>query len=150
MKKNVIKKRSLTAPKVITYVMLAVWALVVLFPFYWMVLTSVKSYGQYSSETVPQFITMSPTFQNYIDAFTQVDLGGYFLNTVIFTVVTTGLMLFVTVLAAFGFSRLQFKGKNLAFTLFLALMMIPSELVVITNYATITQLELRNSWVMVA
>lgn len=146
MKKNIIKKRTVTAPKVITYVMLAVWALVVLFPFYWMVLTSVKSYGQYSSETVPQFITMSPTFQNYIDAFTQVDLGGYFLNTVIFTVVTTGLMLFVTVLAAFGFSRLQFKGKNLAFTLFLALMMIPSELVVITNYATITQLELRNSF----
>ena len=135
-----------TVLKFITYVLLSIWALVVLFPFYWMILTSVKSYGQYSSETVPQFITLSPTFQNYIDAFTQVDLGGYFLNTVIFTVVTTALMLFVTVLAAFGFSRLQFKGKNLAFTLFLALMMIPSELVVITNYTTITQLELRNSF----
>ena len=146
MKKNVIKKRSLTAPKVITYVMLAVWALVVLFPFYWMILTSVKGYEQYSSETIPQFTTLSPTFQNYIDAFTQVNLGGYFINTVIFTVVTTALMLIVTVLAAFGFSRLNFKGKDLAFTLFLALMMIPSELVVITNYATMTQAGLRNSF----
>ena len=119
------KRRSISARagKVVTYILLAIWALVVLFPFYWMILTSVKSYGQYSSETVPQFITLSPTFQNYIDAFTQVNLGGYFLNTVIFTVVTTALMLAVTVLAAFGFSRLNFKGKDLAFTLFLALMM---------------------------
>jgi len=106
----------------------------------------VKRYGQYSSEIVPQFITLSPTFQNYIDAFTQVNLGGYFINTVIFTVITTALMLTVTVLAAFGFSRLNFKGKDLAFTLFLALMMIPSELVVITNYATMTQAGLRNTF----
>ena len=142
------KRRSISARagKVVTYILLAIWALVVLFPFYWMILTSVKSYGQYSSETVPQFITLSPTFQNYIDAFTQVNLGGYFLNTVIFTVVTTALMLAVTVLAAFGFSRLNFKGKDLAFTLFLALMMIPSELVVITNYATMTQAGLRNTF----
>ena len=142
------KRRSISARagKVVTYILLAIWALVVLFPFYWMILTSVKSYGQYSSETVPQFITLSPTFQNYIDAFTQVHLGGYFLNTVIFTVVTTALMLAVTVLAAFGFSRLNFKGKDLAFTLFLALMMIPSELVVITNYATMTQAGLRNTF----
>lgn len=132
--------------KVITYAFLVFWALVVLFPFYWMILTSLKSYSQYSSEFIPQFITLSPTFQNYLDAFTQVNLGGYFLNTVIFTVITTVLMLIVTVLAAFGFSRLQFKGKNLAFTIFLALMMIPTELVVITNYVTITQLDLRNSF----
>lgn len=134
------------AVKSLTYLFLTFWALVVLFPFYWMILTSVKSYGQYNSEFIPKLFTLSPTFENYIAAFTQVNLGGYFLNTVIFTVITTALMLVVTVLAAFGFSRLQFKGKDLAFTLFLALMMIPNELVVITNYVTITELDLRNTF----
>ena len=134
------------ALKTVTYILLTLWALVVLFPFYWMVLTSVKGYGQYNSEFIPKLFTLSPTLENYIAAFTQVNLGGYFLNTVIFTVITTALMLIVTVLAAFAFSRLQFKGKDLAFTLFLALMMIPSELVVITNYVTITELDLRNTF----
>ena len=73
-------------------------------------------------------------------------LARYFANTIIFTVVTTALMLAVTVLAAFAFARLQFRGKDLTFTLFLALMMIPNELVVITNYVTITNLELRNTF----
>ena len=134
------------ALKAVTYILLTLWARIVLFPFYWMILTSVKGYGQYNSEFIPKLFTLSPTFENYIAAFTQVNLGGYFLNTVIFTVITTALMLVVTVLAAFGFSRLQFKGKDLAFTLFLALMMIPSELVVITNYVTITELDLRNTF----
>ena len=134
------------ALKTVTYILLTLWALVVLFPFYWMVLTSVKGYGQYNSEFIPKLFTLSPTLENYIAAFTQVNLGGYFLNTVIFTVITTALMLILTVLAAFAFSRLQFKGKDLAFTLFLALMMIPSELVVITNYVTITELDLRNTF----
>ena len=134
------------ALKAVTYILLTLWALIVLFPFYWMILTSVKGYGQYNSEFIPKLFTLSPTFENYIAAFTQVNLGDYFLNTVIFTVITTALMLVVTVLAAFGFSRLQFKGKDLAFTLFLALMMIPSELVVITNYVTITELDLRNTF----
>ncbi len=131
---------------IITYVLLSVWAVVVLFPFYWMVLTSVKSYGAYNSEWIPQLFTLSPTLQNYVDAFTAVPLGGYFTNTVIFTVITTALMLIVTVLAAFDFSRLHFRGKELAFTLFLSLMMIPTELVVITNYVTITNMDLRNTF----
>ena len=131
---------------IITYVLLSVWAIVVLFPFYWMVLTSVKSYGAYNSEWIPQLFTLSPTLQNYVDAFTAVPLGGYFTNTVIFTVITTALMLIVTVLAAFAFSRLHFRGKELAFTLFLSLMMIPTELVVITNYVTITNMDLRNTF----
>ena len=132
--------------KTATYILLTFWAIVVLFPFYWMLLTSVKSQGQYNAEFVPKLFTLSPTLENYVFAFTQVNLGQYFLNTVIFSVVTTGLMLIVTVLAAFAFSRLHFKGRDLAFTLFLALMMIPSELVVITNYVTITELNLRNTF----
>jgi len=132
--------------RTVTYCFLTVWAVLVLFPFYWMLLTSVKSYGAYSSEFIPAFFTLEPTFQNYIDAFTAVPLGGYFVNTVIFTLATTALMLIVTVLAAFAFARLNFKGKDLAFTAFLALMMIPSELVVITNFVTITDWGLRNSF----
>ena len=132
--------------KGVTYVLLTLWAILVLFPFYWMVLSSVKSYSSYNSEWIPKLYTLSPTLQNYADAFTQVPLGGYLLNTVIFTVITTAIMLFVTVLAAYAFARLNFKGKNLVFTLFLSLMMIPTELVVITNYVTITNLDLRNTF----
>ena len=116
---------------------LVLWAILVLFPFYWMLLTSVKSYGSYSSEFVPKLFTLHPTLENYASAFSQVPLSGYFLNTVIFTVITTALMLFVTILAAFAFSRLRFPGRDLIFAAFLALMMIPSELVVITNFVTI-------------
>lgn len=130
----------------ITYVLLTIWAIVVLFPFYWMVLTSVKSYGEYNSEYIPKFFTLSPTFENYQSAFTAVPLADYLLNTLIFTVATTAIMLVVTVLAAFAFARLQFRGKDLVFTLFLALMMIPSELVIITNFVTITELDMRNTF----
>ena len=134
------------ARKTITYVLLTVWAVIVLFPFYWMVLTSVKSYGAYNSEYIPQFFTLAPTLQNYIDAFTAVPLAKYFLNTLIFTLSTTAIMLVVTVLAAFAFARLNFRGRDLAFTIFLSLMMIPNELVVITNFVTITNLDLRNTF----
>lgn len=132
--------------KIITYALLTIWALVVLFPFYWMLLTSVKSYSAYNSEYIPQLFTLSPTLQNYVDAFTAVPLARYFVNTLVFTVVTTAVMVVVTVLAAFAFARLEFRGRQLAFTAFLALMMIPNELVIITNYVTITNLELRNTF----
>ena len=132
--------------KTVTYLLLTFWAVMVLFPFYMMMLTSVKSYSAYNSEWIPQLYTLSPTLQNYVDAFTQVPLARYFVNTIIFTAATTAIMMVVTVLAAFAFARLNFKGKDLAFTLFLSLMMIPSELVVITNYVTITNADLRNSF----
>ena len=169
-------RKKARAGKTGTYIFLTFWALVVLFPFYWMLLTSVKSYGSYNAEHIPKLFTLSPTLQNYADAFTSVPLGKYLLNTLIFTVVTTALMmvvitlaayafarlsfpgknlvftfflslmLIVTVLAAYGFARLNFKGKDLVFALFLSLMMIPAELVMITNYATITQWGMRNSF----
>ena len=139
-------KRRRRAFNVFIYVMLALWAVMVLFPFYWMILTSFKSYSSYNSEYVPKFFTLSPTIQNYIDAFTAVPLAKYFLNTLIFTVITTAIMLVVTILAAYAFARMNFPGKNLVFSLFLALMMIPSELVVITNFTTITNLDMRNTF----
>ena len=130
----------------IIYTLLGIWAVIVLFPFYWMILTSVKSYGSYNAEHLPSFFTLSPTLQNYADAFTTVSLGKYLLNTLIFTIITTAIMMVVITLAAFAFARLEFKGKNLVFTLFLSLMMIPNELVVITNFVTITNLNMRNSF----
>ena len=132
--------------KGITYGFLTFWALVVLFPFYWMVLSSIKSYADYNAEFIPKFFTLSPTLENYLSAFTAVPLADYFANTLIFTLGTTAIMLVVTVLAAFAFARLEFKGRDLAFALFLALMMIPSELVVITNFVTITNLDMRNTF----
>ena len=132
--------------RVLTYLLLGLWAVVVLFPFYWMLLTSVKDYGAYNAEHIPAFFTLSPTLQNYRDAFTAVPLGRYLANTVLFALATTAIMVAVTTLAAYAFARMEFRGKNLLFTLFLSLMMIPSELVVITNFATITGLELRNTF----
>ncbi len=134
------------AGRTITYLLLSLWAIVVLFPFYWMVLTSLKGYGAYNAEYIPKFFTLSPTLQNYVDAFTTVSLGRYLVNTAIFTLVTTGLMLAVIVLAAFAFARLEFKGRRLLFVAFLSLMMIPNELVVITNFVTVTSLDLRNTF----
>lgn len=146
-KKNELRaNRRKQAVRILTYGFLTIWAVFVLFPFYWMILTSVKSYGAYNSEWVPQLYTLSPTLENYLSALTQVPLVKYFTNTVIFTLATTALMLAVSILAAFAFSRLQFKGRDLAFTLFLSLMMIPAELVVITNYVTITTWDMRNTF----
>lgn len=132
--------------KTIIYIFLGVWAIIVLFPFYWMILTSLKSYGTYNGEYIPKFFVSNPTLENYTRAFTAVPLARYFLNTLIFTVVTTALMLIVVVLAAYAFARLDFKGKNFTFTAFLSLMMIPNELVIITNFVTITNLGLRNTF----
>lgn len=139
-------KRRRQVKNTVIYTLLTLWGLMVLFPFYWMLLSSIKSYGAYNAEYIPQLYTLSPTFQNYLDAFTAVPLGQYFANTILFTLLTTALMLVVTVLAAFGFSRISFRGRDLAFTLFLALMMIPSELVVITNFVTVTNLDMRNTF----
>lgn len=135
-----------TTVNVITYVLLVFWAVIVLFPFYWMILTSVKSYSAYNSEYIPKFFTLSPTVQNYVDAFTIVPLGRYFINTAVFTVVTTAVMLVVITLAAFAFARLEFKGKNIIFIIFLSLMMIPNELVIITNFVTVTNMDMRNTF----
>ena len=140
------QKKSSIVKKIIIYSGLGLWAVMVLFPFYWMVLTSLKSYSSYNSEYIPKLFVADPAFQNYADAFTTVPLGRYLINTLIFTAVTTFVMLFVITLAAFAFARLDFRGKNLVFILFLSLMMIPNELVIITNFATITSLNLRNTF----
>lgn len=134
------------AGSAVTYLLLVFWGMIVLFPFYWMLLTSVKSYSAYNAEHIPKFFTLSPTLQNYGEAFNAVPLGQYLLNTTIFTIVTTAIMLVVITLAAFAFARLEFRGKNLVFVLFLSLMMIPNELVIITNFVTVTDWNMRNTF----
>ena len=132
--------------RTLIFVFLTLWALIVLFPFYWMVLTSFKDTTLFMDEKVPTFFTTEPTLANYSKAFTEVPLGRFLLNTLIYTVATTGLMMIVIVPAAFAFARLEFKGRNLVFALFLSLMMIPTELVIITNYVTIVQWNMRNTF----
>ncbi len=139
-------KTRLVVKRVITYSVLTFWGLIVLFPFYFMLITAFKDLGSYNAESVPQLIPTNPTLENFKEAFSAVPLADYFLNTLIFTVVTTLVMLAVIIPAAFAFARLEFKGKNLVFTLFLSLMMIPNELVIITNFVTVTNLELRNTF----
>ena len=142
-KLSAIKQRTVN---IVVYSLLTIWGLFVLFPFYWMLLTSVKGYGEYNSEYIPKFYTLTPTLQNYVEAFQTVPLFRYLVNTLIFTLATTAIMMVVITLAAYAFARLEFRGKNLTFTLFLSLMMIPNELVVITNFATITNLNMRNTF----
>ncbi len=140
------QKKQLNLQNGIVYFFLTIWAFIVLFPFYWMLLTSLKSYGSYNNEKIPKLFTSNPTLENYFSAFREVALGKYLTNTVIFTLITVCIMMFVTILAAYAFARLNFKGKNITFALLLSLMMIPNELVIITNFVTITNLGLRNTF----
>ena len=144
-----IRKQSKTVKilkKTGIYTGLSLWAVAVLFPFYWMLQNSIKSFSEYNSESVPKFFPAKIVFENFKTVFTAVPLFKYLLNTLFFTVATTLIMLAVIILAAFAFARLDFKGKNLAFTLMLSLMMIPNELVIITNFVTITNMDLRNTF----
>ena len=140
------EKKGSALSRTLIVIFLAVWALIVLFPFYWMVLTSFKDTTLFMDEKVPTFFTAEPTTANYMKAFTEVPLGRFLLNTLIFTVATTGLMMIVIVPAAFAFARLEFSGRNAVFALFLSLMMIPTELVIITNYVTIVNWNMRNTY----
>jgi multiple sugar transport system permease protein len=138
------KKKAVT--NVFIYMGLTLWALLVIFPFYWMILTSFKSYASYNAEYIPRFLAIPPTLANFSNVFTAISLGRYLLNTLVYTLATTFLMLVIAVLSAFAFARLRFKGRDLLFTLFLSLMMIPNELVIITNFVTITDLNMRNTF----
>lgn len=133
--------------KILIYLFLVLVAFFVLFPFYWMIITSLKTFEDYIIETVPAFWPTHITIQNFATAVTTINLGSYMLNTVLFSVLTTGLMVLITILASFAFAKFEFKGKNIAFTIFLATMMIPMELFTITNYATIVNLKLTNTFV---
>ena len=126
------------AVKAFTYLFLGVMALIVLFPFYWMIISSLKDLAEYRLN-VPTLWPQKMVFRNYISAFDKADLGQLFLNTAYVGIVSTILSLVITVLSAFAFARLEFKGKEAMFAALLATMMIPGELFTITNYATINE-----------
>ena len=128
-----------------TYLFLSVMALIVLFPFYWMLISSVKTLAEYRLST-PTFWPNQIVLSNYLDAFTTASLGTLFMNTMYVGLVSTILSLVITILTAFAFARLEFKGKNALFAALLATMMIPGELFTITNYATVTQLGWINTY----
>ena len=133
--------------KLFTYLFLMAMALIVLFPFYWMIISSLKDLAEYKL-SVPTFWPTKVHFSNYAEAFTTANLGTLFLNTAYVGVVSTLLSLVITVLSAFAFARLEFKGKDTMFGLLLATMMIPGELFTITNYSTVNTLGWMNSFVV--
>ncbi len=138
-----------TAGKILSkfwvYLFLIVMALIVLFPFYWMLISSVKSIDEYRL-SVPTLFPKEILWSNYVEAFNQANLGRLFLNTLYVGLVSTLLSLVITVLSAFAFARLEFKGKNALFAALLATMMIPGELFTITNYATVNSLGWMDSY----
>lgn len=149
-----LEKTTKIIRNVIIYMFLAIWAIMIIFPFYFMLLTSFKSSSEYNAELVPKLYSIQPTFNNYVSVFGKIGIGAkevslwkVMLNTLIYAVLTTTLMLGVVILAAFAFARLEFKGKNILFTFFLSLMIIPNELVIITNYVTIVNLNWRNTFI---
>lgn len=127
------------------YAFLIVMALIVLFPFYWMLISSVKSLDEYRLST-PTFWPRVLMLKNYVTAFSTAKLGRLFMNTMIVGVVSTLLSLVITILTAFAFARLEFKGKELLFAALLATMMIPGELFTITNYGTIISFGWKNTY----
>ena len=131
--------------KVLVYLFLGIMAIIVLFPFYWMIISSLKSLEEYRW-SIPSFFPTVIHFENYAKAFTAANLSTLFVNTMIVGIVSTILSLVITVLSAFAFARLEFKGKNILFAALLATMMIPGELFTITNYATVSQLGWLNTY----
>ena len=154
--KNIMKERNIQqvsahqrviqfCVKFFLYAFLIAMALIVLFPFYWMIISSMKTLEEYRL-SVPTFWPRQLMLSNYADAFTTANLGRLFVNTMIVGVASTLLSLVITVLSAFAFARLEFKGRETMFALLLATMMIPGELFTITNYATVTQLGWMNTY----
>lgn len=133
--------------QILLYLFLILMAVIVIFPFYWMINSSLKTLAEYRL-SVPTFWPTKVMWSNYAEAFSSASLGKLFVNTLYVGIVSTILSLVITVLTAFAFARLDFKGKNLLFAGLLATMMIPGELFTITNYGTVTQLGWLNSFVV--
>ena len=128
------------------YLFLGIMALIVLFPFYWMIISSLKNLSEYR-KAIPTFWPHEIQWINYVNAFNTANLGRLFLNTLYVGVVSTILSVIITVITAFAFARLEFKGKETLFAMLLATMMIPGELFTITNYITVVNwLEWGNSF----
>ena len=144
-KTSALQKGSKLSVTVFTYIFLILMAIIVLFPFYWMIISSLKTLDEYRLSQ-PTFFPKIVMFTNYSEAFTTASLGRLFVNTMIVGVASTLLSLVITVLSAFAFARLEFKGRELLFSALLATMMIPGELFTITNFVTVTSFGWRNTY----
>ena len=144
-KMSVAQKIRKVLSKIGVYAFLLIMALIVLFPFYWMIISSLKDLNEYR-QAIPTFWPKKMVFGNYAEAFTTASLGSLFMNTLYVGVVSTILSLIITVLSAFAFARLEFKGKETMFGALLATMMIPGELFTITNYITVSDLGWLNTF----
>ncbi len=138
-KVSAVSRVTQTLVKIGVYLFLGIMALIVLFPFYWMIISSLKTLAEYRQPT-PTFWPQQMMLSNYAEAFTTANLGQLFMNTAYVGIVSTLLSLVITVISAFAFARLEFKGKEALFGLLLSTMMIPGELFTITNYLTVNQL----------
>lgn len=134
-------KNKNTTTKVLCYIVLLIGGLITLFPFIWMIFTSLKTQPE-TLDPNGSIIPLHPQWHNYVEAFKAAPFLTYFRNSVIVALVSTVLVVFTTVLAAFAFTKYEFKGKKIIFTLFTATLMVPGELMIITNYNTINQLGL--------
>ena len=121
------------------YLFLAIMALIIIFPFYWMLITSLKSTEEIR-RTTQTFFPEVVMWSNYVDVFKRFDFVTYLRNTLIVGVISTLGTLITTIFAAFAFARLEFKGRDLMFSILLMTMMIPGEMMVITNYITVSNL----------
>ncbi len=139
------QKVSKIISKIFVYLFLCIMAVIVLFPFYWMIISSLKDLPEYKL-AIPTLFPRVIHWENYVNAFNTANLGRLFMNTMYVGLVSTILSLVITVLSAFAFARLEFKGRDTMFTVLLATMMIPGELFTITNYTTVFRLGWMNTF----
>lgn len=132
----------------ICYLILIVGGLFTLFPFIWMVLTSLKTHPE-TLDVTGKVLPSSPQWHNYVEAFKAAPFVTYFTNSVIVALASTFFVCITTVLAAFAFSKYNFKGKKIIFTLLTATLMVPGELMIITNFSTISNLGLYNKLIAI-
>lgn len=147
--KQRIQKRKLSAGQIITFVLLTIGAFSMILPFFWMVSTSIKTTGE-TLAIPPVWLPKNWQWSNYETALTMAPFDQYFINSVIITLSSTIGEVITSILAAFAFSKLQFFGKNILFTILISTMMVPFELLMIPNYLTLSKMGMINSyWAMI-
>ncbi len=134
-------KKQATIKNIAVIIVLALGALTMIFPFFWMLVSATKTWAECNS-TPPTLFPANPTLMNFVYAFKTAPFLQYFRNSLIVTVICVSVTMFNTILAAYGFSRLKFPGRDLLFSLLVSMMMIPFEMLIITNYSTIVKLKL--------
>ncbi len=142
-------KRQEMIKKFFTYFFLIIGGLIMIFPFYWMLSSAAKVYAEYASFPPRWWPKNWFNFDNYVQAFTTADFLTYFKNSFIIVIASVAVNSLTTILAAFAFSRMRFKGREFAFGALLSFMMVPFEMLVITNYQTVAKMGIINTlWVL--